>query len=114
MISSDAVRHPLEPLHPATRAGLLELARELQPARAALGDEGGTPSFRIAAAEPGTHSRSTLEEAERRRRTLSATSRGHWVLLRDAALGCILSNYSGGVGGAVGPRIHLHCPSGSR
>jgi len=25
------VRHPLEPLHPATRAGLLELAEELQP-----------------------------------------------------------------------------------
>jgi 2-keto-3-deoxy-L-arabinonate dehydratase len=31
VISSDAVRHPLEPLHPATRAGLLELARELDP-----------------------------------------------------------------------------------
>ena len=28
VIKSDAVRHPLEPLHPATRAGLLELARE--------------------------------------------------------------------------------------
>ena len=28
VIASDAVRHPLEPLHPATRAGLLELARE--------------------------------------------------------------------------------------
>ncbi|MEQ8817400.1 MAG: dihydrodipicolinate synthase family protein [Thalassobaculum sp.] len=28
VIRSDAVRHPLEPLHPATRAGLLELARE--------------------------------------------------------------------------------------
>jgi 2-keto-3-deoxy-L-arabinonate dehydratase len=27
-IRSDAVRHPLEPLHPQTRAGLLELARE--------------------------------------------------------------------------------------
>lgn len=27
VIKSDAVRHPLEPLHPATRAGLLELAR---------------------------------------------------------------------------------------
>ena len=27
---SDAVRHPLEPLHPATRAGL-ELARERAP-----------------------------------------------------------------------------------
>jgi dihydrodipicolinate synthase/N-acetylneuraminate lyase len=29
VIGSDAVRHPLEPLHPATRAGLLELARPL-------------------------------------------------------------------------------------
>ena len=31
VITSDAVRHPLEPLHPATRAGLLELAREVDP-----------------------------------------------------------------------------------
>ena len=31
VIGSDAVRHPLEPLHPATRAGLLEIARELKP-----------------------------------------------------------------------------------
>jgi 2-keto-3-deoxy-L-arabinonate dehydratase len=31
VIGSDAVRHPLEPLHPATRAGLLELAREVEP-----------------------------------------------------------------------------------
>ena len=31
VIESDAVRHPLAPLHPATRAGLLELAVELQP-----------------------------------------------------------------------------------
>jgi dihydrodipicolinate synthase/N-acetylneuraminate lyase len=31
VIASDAVRHPLEPLHPATRAGLLELARETGP-----------------------------------------------------------------------------------
>jgi dihydrodipicolinate synthase/N-acetylneuraminate lyase len=31
VINSDAVRHPLAPLHPATRAGLLELAAELQP-----------------------------------------------------------------------------------
>jgi 2-keto-3-deoxy-L-arabinonate dehydratase len=31
VIKSDAVRHPLEPMHPATRAGLLELARELDP-----------------------------------------------------------------------------------
>ena len=28
VIKSDAVRHPLEPLHPATKAGMLELARE--------------------------------------------------------------------------------------
>jgi 2-keto-3-deoxy-L-arabinonate dehydratase len=31
VIRSDAVRHPLEPLHPATREGLLEIARELDP-----------------------------------------------------------------------------------
>ncbi len=31
VIRSDAVRHPLEALHPATRAGLLELVRELDP-----------------------------------------------------------------------------------
>jgi 2-keto-3-deoxy-L-arabinonate dehydratase len=31
VIKSDAVRHPLEALHPATRAGLLELATELDP-----------------------------------------------------------------------------------
>ena len=31
VIRSDAVRHPLEPLHPATRAGLFELAREAGP-----------------------------------------------------------------------------------
>lgn len=31
VIRSEAVRHPLEPLHPITRAGLLELAREVQP-----------------------------------------------------------------------------------
>jgi dihydrodipicolinate synthase/N-acetylneuraminate lyase len=31
VIASDAVRHPLEPLHPATRAGLLELAAEVRP-----------------------------------------------------------------------------------
>ena len=31
VIASEAVRHPLERLHPATRAGLLELAEELQP-----------------------------------------------------------------------------------
>jgi dihydrodipicolinate synthase/N-acetylneuraminate lyase len=31
VIASDTVRHPLEALHPATRAGLLELAAEMQP-----------------------------------------------------------------------------------
>ncbi|QUS36765.1 dihydrodipicolinate synthase family protein [Falsirhodobacter algicola] len=31
VIGSDAVRHPLEPLHPATKAGLLELAHDVQP-----------------------------------------------------------------------------------
>ena len=31
VIKSEAVRHPLEPLHPATRAGLLELAHALDP-----------------------------------------------------------------------------------
>lgn len=31
VIRSEAVRHPLAPLHPATRAGLLELARRLDP-----------------------------------------------------------------------------------
>jgi 2-keto-3-deoxy-L-arabinonate dehydratase len=31
VIESDAVRHPLEPLHPSTREGLLKLARELNP-----------------------------------------------------------------------------------
>jgi 4-hydroxy-tetrahydrodipicolinate synthase len=31
VIRSDFVRHPLEGLHPATRKGLLELAREVQP-----------------------------------------------------------------------------------
>jgi 4-hydroxy-tetrahydrodipicolinate synthase len=29
IIASDAVRHPLQPLHPATRAGLIEIARRL-------------------------------------------------------------------------------------
>ena len=29
VIRSEAVRHPLQPLHPATRAGLIELARDL-------------------------------------------------------------------------------------
>ena len=31
VIKSDAVRHPLEPLHPATRAELLELAAQVSP-----------------------------------------------------------------------------------
>lgn len=31
VIKTDFVRHPLEPLHPATREGLLELAREANP-----------------------------------------------------------------------------------
>ncbi|HUH94965.1 MAG TPA: dihydrodipicolinate synthase family protein [Casimicrobiaceae bacterium] len=31
VIRSEAVRHPLAPLHPATRTGLLELAAELEP-----------------------------------------------------------------------------------
>ena len=31
VIRTDAVRHPLEPLHPATRAGLLELVQGLSP-----------------------------------------------------------------------------------
>ena len=31
VIRTDAVRHPLEPLHPATRAGLLELAASVNP-----------------------------------------------------------------------------------
>jgi 2-keto-3-deoxy-L-arabinonate dehydratase len=31
VIASDTVRHPLEALHPATKAGLLELAREVNP-----------------------------------------------------------------------------------
>ena len=31
VIKSDAVRHPLQPLHPDTRAGLIEIARTLDP-----------------------------------------------------------------------------------
>jgi 4-hydroxy-tetrahydrodipicolinate synthase len=31
VIASDAVRHPLQPMHPATRAGLLTIARRLDP-----------------------------------------------------------------------------------
>ena len=31
VIRSDTVRHPLQPLHPATRRGLLELARDVNP-----------------------------------------------------------------------------------
>jgi 2-keto-3-deoxy-L-arabinonate dehydratase len=37
VIASDAVRHPLEPLHPAARAGLLELVRKLDPIAARWG-----------------------------------------------------------------------------
>jgi dihydrodipicolinate synthase/N-acetylneuraminate lyase len=37
VIASDAVRHPLEPLHPATRVGLLELVRKLDPIAARWG-----------------------------------------------------------------------------
>ena len=32
IIASDAPRHPISPLHPATRAGLIETARRLEPA----------------------------------------------------------------------------------
>jgi 4-hydroxy-tetrahydrodipicolinate synthase len=31
VIASEAVRHPLQPLHPTTRAGLIEIARALDP-----------------------------------------------------------------------------------
>jgi 2-keto-3-deoxy-L-arabinonate dehydratase len=31
VIASDAVRHPLQPLHPIARAGLIEIARQLDP-----------------------------------------------------------------------------------
>jgi hypothetical protein len=31
IIASDYVRHPQAPLHPATRAGLIELAKRLDP-----------------------------------------------------------------------------------
>ncbi|QCK87540.1 dihydrodipicolinate synthase family protein [Phreatobacter aquaticus] len=31
VIRSDHVRHPIDPIHPATKAGLLELAREVNP-----------------------------------------------------------------------------------
>src|SRR5262245_19573858 len=31
VIASETVRHPLQPLHPATRAGLIEIARSLDP-----------------------------------------------------------------------------------
>jgi 2-keto-3-deoxy-L-arabinonate dehydratase len=37
VFGSDAVRHPLEALHPATRAGLLELARAAKPLALAWG-----------------------------------------------------------------------------
>jgi 2-keto-3-deoxy-L-arabinonate dehydratase len=31
VIRSDAVRHPLDQIHPRTRAGLIELARQVEP-----------------------------------------------------------------------------------
>ena len=31
VIASDMVRHPIPPLHPVARAGLLEIARRLDP-----------------------------------------------------------------------------------
>ena len=31
MIGLDAVRHPLQKLHPATRVGLIDIARSLDP-----------------------------------------------------------------------------------
>ena len=31
VIASEATRHPVAPLHPATRAGLIEVARRLDP-----------------------------------------------------------------------------------
>ncbi len=31
VIKSDTVRHPLQPVHAATRAGLIEIARSLDP-----------------------------------------------------------------------------------
>lgn len=31
VIACDALRHPLQPMHPATRAGLLQIARRLDP-----------------------------------------------------------------------------------
>jgi 2-keto-3-deoxy-L-arabinonate dehydratase len=31
VIASDTVRHPLQPLHPIARAGLIEIARQLDP-----------------------------------------------------------------------------------
>ncbi len=31
MIGSEAVRHPLQTVHPATRAGLIDIARSLDP-----------------------------------------------------------------------------------
>jgi 2-keto-3-deoxy-L-arabinonate dehydratase len=31
VIASEAARHPIPPLHPMTRAGLIEIARRLDP-----------------------------------------------------------------------------------
>jgi 4-hydroxy-tetrahydrodipicolinate synthase len=41
VIRSDAVRHPLEPLHPSTRAGLLEIACDLDPLALRWGKSAG-------------------------------------------------------------------------
>ncbi len=56
VIKSDAVRHPLEPLSAATRAGLLELAEQVNPARLALGSLTGCDqtSWRSRARAPGS------------------------------------------------------------
>jgi len=42
VIASDAVRHPLAPLHPATKAGLLALARAASPLALRWGRQGGS------------------------------------------------------------------------
>ena len=52
VIKSDFVRHPLEPMHPATREGLLELAREAesdgsQVGKVATGPRGNTNALGV-------------------------------------------------------------------
>jgi len=42
VIASDAVRHPLAPLHPATKGGLLALARAASPLALRWGRQGGS------------------------------------------------------------------------